>query len=40
MTAVQLQMEYLELARKYTEDKFGSDVDTMTPTCSTAGSRC
>src|SRR6201996_2174448 len=24
MTAVQLQMEYLELARKYTEDKFGS----------------
>ena len=30
MTAVQLQMEYLELARKYTEDKFGSDVDRMT----------
>jgi proteasome accessory factor A len=30
MTAVQLQMEYLELARKYTEDKFGSDVDPMT----------
>jgi hypothetical protein len=23
-------MEYLELARKYTEDKFGSDVDDMT----------
>src|SRR6201986_4727940 len=23
-------MEYLELARKYTEDKFGSDVDPMT----------
>src|ERR1700744_1308717 len=30
MPAVQLQMEYLELARKYTEDKFGSDVDPMT----------
>ena len=30
MTAVQLQMEYLELARKYTEDRFGSDVDEMT----------
>jgi proteasome accessory factor PafA2 len=30
MTAVQLQMEYLELARKYTEDKFGSDIDPMT----------
>ena len=27
MTAVQLQMEYLELARKYTEDRFGADVD-------------
>src|SRR5450631_1970066 len=30
MTGVQLQMDYLELARKYTEDKFGSDVDDMT----------
>jgi proteasome accessory factor A len=30
MTAVQLQMEYLELARKYTEDRFGTDVDDMT----------
>jgi len=30
MTGIQLQMEYLELARKYTEDKFGSDVDDMT----------
>ena len=30
MTAVQLQMEYLELARKYIEDRFGSDVDAMT----------
>ena len=30
MTAIQLQMEYLELARKYTEDRFGSDVDAMT----------
>jgi Pup amidohydrolase len=30
MTAVQLQMEYLELARKYTEDKYGSDVDEVT----------
>ncbi len=30
MTAVQLQMEYLELARKYTEDKYGADVDAMT----------
>jgi Pup amidohydrolase len=30
MTAIQLQMEYLELARKYTEDRFGADVDDMT----------
>ncbi len=30
MTAVQLQTEYLEHARKYTEDKYGSDVDPMT----------
>src|ERR1700730_17617185 len=30
MTAIQLQLEYLDLARKYTEDKFGADVDDMT----------
>jgi Pup amidohydrolase len=30
MSAVQLQMEYLELARKYTEDKYGADVDDVT----------
>ena len=30
LTAVQLQMEYLERARKYTEDRFGTDVDEMT----------
>jgi proteasome accessory factor A len=30
MTAIQLQMEYLDLARKYTEDRYGSDVDDMT----------
>jgi proteasome accessory factor A len=30
MTAVQLQMEYLELARKYSEDKYGADVDDIT----------
>src|SRR5246500_2062714 len=30
MTAVQLQAEYLELARKYTEDKYGDDVDEIT----------
>jgi Pup amidohydrolase len=30
MTAVQLQCEYLELARKYTQDRFGSDVDPIT----------
>jgi proteasome accessory factor A len=30
MTAVQLQMEYLELARKYSEDKYGADVDDLT----------
>ena len=30
MTAVQLQMEYHELARKYTEDKYGADVDDVT----------
>jgi Pup amidohydrolase len=30
MTAVQLQMEYLEQARKYVEDRFGSEVDDVT----------
>ncbi|HUA42665.1 MAG TPA: depupylase/deamidase Dop, partial [Streptosporangiaceae bacterium] len=30
MTAVQLQMEYLELARKYSEDKYGADIDDLT----------
>jgi Pup amidohydrolase len=30
MTAVQLQLEYLELARKYSEDKYGTDVDDIT----------
>src|SRR5450631_1159805 len=30
MTAVQLQAEYLELARKYTEDRYGNDVDDLT----------
>jgi len=30
MTAVQLQTEYMELARKYIEDKYGTDVDDMT----------
>src|SRR4249920_1354967 len=30
MTGIQLQMEYLERARKYTEDRFGADVDDMT----------
>jgi proteasome accessory factor A len=30
MTAVQLQMEYLEQARKYVEDRYGSDADAQT----------
>jgi proteasome accessory factor A len=30
MTAVQLQMEYLERARKYVEDRYGPDADDMT----------
>ncbi|HMA47457.1 MAG TPA: depupylase/deamidase Dop [Frankiaceae bacterium] len=30
MTAVQLQMEYLEQARKYVEDRRGADVDEQT----------
>jgi Pup amidohydrolase len=30
MTAVQLQMEYLEQSRKYVEDRFGADVDEHT----------
>ncbi|HEV2636592.1 MAG TPA: depupylase/deamidase Dop [Actinocrinis sp.] len=30
LTAVQLQMEYFEQARKYTEDKYGTDVDDVT----------
>jgi hypothetical protein len=30
MTGVQLQMEYLEQARKYVEDRFGADADDVT----------
>jgi proteasome accessory factor A len=30
LTAVQLQMEYLDLARKYVEDRLGADADTQT----------
>ncbi|RYU11555.1 depupylase/deamidase Dop [Nocardioides iriomotensis] len=30
LTAVQLQMEYLELAKKFVEDRMGSDVDDQT----------
>ncbi len=30
LTAVQVQMEYAELARKYTQNKFGADVDDLT----------
>src|SRR5450432_229976 len=30
LTAIQLQMEYLEQARKYVEDRFGADCDDMT----------
>src|SRR5919199_4609926 len=30
LTAVQLQMEYLDLARKYVEDRYGSDADEQT----------
>jgi proteasome accessory factor A len=30
ITAVQLQLEYLALARKYVEDRLGSDADEMT----------
>jgi proteasome accessory factor PafA2 len=30
LTAIQLQLEYLEYARKYVEDRFGADIDEMT----------
>src|SRR3984957_19973810 len=30
MTAIQLQLEYLELARKFSEDKYGADIDDVT----------
>ncbi len=30
LTAVQLQLEYLELAKKYVEDRFGADADEQT----------
>jgi Pup amidohydrolase len=30
MTAVQLQLEYLDLARKYVEDRYGADADPQT----------
>jgi proteasome accessory factor A len=30
LTGVQLQMEYLELARKYVEDRLGADADAQT----------
>jgi Pup amidohydrolase len=30
LTAVQIQMEYMELARKYTQERFAGDVDELT----------
>ncbi len=30
LTAVQLQMEYLDLAKKYVEDRYGADADSQT----------
>jgi len=30
LTAIQLQIEYLEYARKYVEDRLGADIDEMT----------
>src|SRR5579875_539709 len=30
LTAIQVQMEYLELARKYVQDRYGPDVDDLT----------
>jgi proteasome accessory factor A len=30
LTAVQLQMEYLDLARKFVEDRYGADADSQT----------
>ena len=30
LTAVQLQLEYLDLARKYVEDRLGNDADEQT----------
>ena len=30
LTAVQLQMEYLDLAKKYVEDRLGADADAQT----------
>jgi proteasome accessory factor A len=30
LTAVQLQLEYLDLARKYVEDRYGADADEQT----------
>ncbi len=30
LTGVQLQLEYLDLARKYVEDRYGADADTQT----------
>ncbi|HJQ06295.1 MAG TPA: depupylase/deamidase Dop [Nocardioides sp.] len=30
LTAIQLQLEYLDLAKKYVEDRFGTDVDEQT----------
>jgi len=30
LTAVQLQMEYLDLAKKYVEDRYGADADAQT----------
>src|SRR4051812_2280575 len=37
MTALQVQMEYLEQARKYVEDRFGADVDDVTADVLTRG---
>ena len=40
LTAVQLQMEYLEQARKFVEDRWGTTPTSRPATCWRAGSRC
>src|SRR6185437_7760435 len=40
LTALDVQREYFDRARKYVDDRYGSDLDARPPRCSASGTRC